>query len=131
MRLNLHSNNSNILSTTCCRNDGGFAALISVVLLATGVLAFSLATLESAVSYLDMVSRRELRIQAGLNLEACLDTAELMISRDSFMVGTRSLQEFGCTLLIGSGAGGDYTITASATLSGITVMGNRQFQMLN
>ncbi len=114
---------------TCHRNNGGFAALISVVLLATGVLAFSLATLASAVSYGDMVSRREIRIQAGLNLEVCLDTTELMIGRDYFLVGTSTLSEFGCIAFIISDMIGNYSIDASARLSGVTVNGSRQIQI--
>ena len=107
----------------------GFAALISVVLLATGVLAFSLVTLESAVIYADMASKREIRIQASLNLEACLDTSQLMIGRDYFWVGTSSLPEFGCTVYVKNDFGNHYSIDATATLSGIQAMANRQIEM--
>jgi len=124
-----HNDRFTVLSATCRQSTGGFAALISVVLLATGVLAFSLTTLASAVSYGDMVSRREIRIQAGLNLEACLDTTELMIGRDYFLVGTSTLSEFGCIAFIVSDMIGNYSIDASARLSGVTVNGSRQIQI--
>ena len=111
--------------------DRGFAALISVVLLASGVLVFSLTTLVAAVTFSDMTDRREMRIQAGLNLEVCLDTTELMVERDYYYIGTSTLPEFGCTVYVSRGAQNNYSIDALAELSSIRVIGGRQFQVVD
>ena len=105
--------------------NGGFVALISTVLLATGVLAFSIATLASAVLYSDLVWRREIRIQVGLNLTACLDTAELMISADYFISGAVGIGEFGCTVMISNDFAGHTSAIATAGISGIAEIGKR------
>ena len=59
----------------------GFIALIAVIMASLTMLAFSLIASDAAAGYSDMVDRRELRIQAGLNAEACLDTASLMLAK--------------------------------------------------
>jgi len=64
--------------------NNGFIALIAVVMLATGTLAFSLVVLSSVVDYSESVSRKELRIQATMNARACLDMTTLMAVKDYF-----------------------------------------------
>jgi hypothetical protein len=103
----------------------GFAALISTILLAVGVATFSIVTLASAVMYSDIVYRKEIRIQVGFNLQACLDTAELMIARDYFISGTSSLLEFGCVMHVSNDFLGFTNVDATATLSGISESGHR------
>ena len=106
------------------RHNRGIMALIATVMLATGVLAFCIATLASSVMYSDMVYRKEIRIQVGLNLRACLDTAELMLGRDDFLSGTSSIPEFGCTVHIVNDFNGNHSIDATAGLSGVKQIGH-------
>jgi hypothetical protein len=97
----------------------GFVATTAVILLATGTLAFSLVALGSAVLYADSVNRRELRIQAGLNAEACLDTVALMSVKDYFLVGPVYISEFGCDAVVSRDGSGYISIKASASLNGV------------
>lgn len=100
-------------------NDG-FIALIAVIMLAWGALAFSFATLASAVSYADLVNRRELRIQARFNAEACLDTVKLMLAKDFFLEGTVSVPEFGCVVQVTNDFAGSVSVNITATLEGVS-----------
>jgi hypothetical protein len=83
-------------------------------------MAFSLATLGSAVLYADSVSRRELRIQTNLNAESCLDTAALIAAKDHFLIGPVSISELGCNATISRDGAGNVSIKASARLAGVS-----------
>jgi hypothetical protein len=99
---------------------GGFVALVAVLLIASGALAFSLMTASSAIVYADSVVQRELRIQAGLDASACLDTAILMVSKDFFLNGTADISEFGCTAEIANpDAAGAVSISVASDVSGV------------
>ena len=102
------------------RNRRGFMALIAVVLLATGTLAFSLATVSAASTYADMAYRRELRIQAQLNADACLETISLMAAKDYFLNGVVRLSEFGCEAEVTNDSHGNYHIDATTRLSNVS-----------
>ncbi len=102
-----------------CGQNRGFTALVSTVILATGVLAFSISTLASSVMYADMVDRREIRIQTSQNLAACLDTIRLMIARDYHMSGLYTLSEFGCSVNIMNDFNGNHSVDAISELSHI------------
>ncbi|MFA6459068.1 MAG: hypothetical protein WCV79_01560 [Candidatus Paceibacterota bacterium] len=93
--MNIIKASNNIHGLNNCR-EKGFSALIAVVLLASGAMAFSIATLGSAMTFADLVNKREFRIQAGLNARACLDTIRIMALKDYFLNGTLNLREFGC-----------------------------------
>lgn len=75
----------------------GFGAVSGVLLLSSGTLAVSLAVLGSAVSYTDVVFRRELRVQAALDRDACEESAALLKAKDVFATGLIELQEFNCS----------------------------------
>jgi len=101
-------------------NSKGFIAVTAVILLAAGVMAFSLAALGSAVLYSDAIYRRELRIQANLNAESCLDTAALMAAKDYFLTGPIHISEFDCNATISRDGIGHVSITAQASLAGVS-----------
>ena len=103
----------------------GFIALIAVVILASGVLAFSLAAMSAAAAYASAVEKKELRIQAGLNLNACLDYAELMAAKNYYLNGESTVREFGCALSIANDDNGGFSIAARSTLEGVSAYGNR------
>ena len=94
-------------------------ALIAVVLLATGTLAFSLATVSAAATYADMTYRRELRIQAQLNAEACLDSVSLMAAKDYFLNGPVHLSEFGCDAVVTNDFNGNVSLGVRTALGGV------------
>ncbi len=100
-------------------------ALIAVILISTGVLVFSLATMSAAVSYSDVVSRKEIRIQAQLNAEACLDTAILMAAKDYFISGNIPIKEFGCEADFENDFEGNITISIYAKLGDISIREKR------
>jgi hypothetical protein len=87
----------------------GFAALVSVLILSLGTMAFSLSALGSAVVYADSVRSREIRIQNRLNVAACRETALIMAEKDHFLHGTIKISEFGCTVNIQQSIGGQIT----------------------
>jgi len=104
----------------------GFVALIAVVILATGTLAFSLSTLASAASYLESVYLRELRIQVRLNARACLDRATIMVGRDYFLFGNIKIREFDCVADITNDFNGGVVIEVRAKLDGVSNRLNRR-----
>jgi hypothetical protein len=94
------------------------------------MLAFSLIASDAAAGYSDMVDRRELRIQAGLNAEACLDTASLMLAKDFFLNGTTTVPEFGCTVNVSNdSATGNVSMDAVAVLQGVSAYGSRDLNI--
>ena len=102
------------------RNDAGFIAVIAIVIIATGTLAFSLAALSAAASYADSVERRELRIQVQLNLDSCADTLNLMAAKDYFLNGNVSIPEFGCVATVTNDQNGHMSMNITATLGSIS-----------
>lgn len=109
----IHTDNS------ICEINRGFVATTAVILLATGTLAFSLVALGSAVMYADSVSRHELRIQANLNAEACLDTAALMAAKDYFLTGPVYIYEFDCNATVSRDGIGSVSVKVSTSLNGV------------
>lgn len=100
--------------------ESGFMATTAVIMLALGTLAFSLVTMTAAYEYADIVIRRELRIQTGLNTTACLDTVKLMAVKDYFISGTISIRDFGCTANVTNDFQGHVSISVRTNLSGVT-----------
>jgi len=98
----------------------GFTATTAVILLATGTLAFSLASLVSATLYADSVNQRELRIQARLNASACLDTVTLMAYKDYFLNGSVTIPEFSCTGNVSNDYLGHISMNVKASLEGVS-----------
>ncbi|MEK7646447.1 MAG: hypothetical protein AAB381_02020 [Patescibacteria group bacterium] len=80
----------------------GFIALIAVCMLVTGTLAGTVAILVRADAYADTVRRREMRIQRRLDVHACLDTVNLMITRDVFLRGAVYIRDFDCRVYVDS-----------------------------
>jgi hypothetical protein len=107
----------------------GFIALTAVILLATGILAFSLVALSAAVSYADMVAQKELRIQATLNAQACLETAELMAAKDYFISGTFLISQFGCEATFVNDGRGSVHIHVQAKLGMVGVIRTTTIQI--
>ena len=99
--------------------------MISTMIVATGLILFSLSTLGSAVMYSDIVNRREIRTQVRLNLVSCMEIADLMISADYFLSGTTTISELGCTLHFSNDSYGHVSIGATAELNGLIEKGNR------
>ena len=85
-----------MLTRYLCKNDQGFAAVITVVLVF--LVTFTLAvTVYSAVkAFDDDMYLHEWRIQAAFDQSACLYEVALMVSRDYFLRGLVALTEFGC-----------------------------------
>ena len=98
----------------------GFIAMIAVILLAAGTLAFSLATMSAAVSYADAVGQRELRIQAALNAKSCLDSVTLMAAKDYYLNGEVTLPEFDCTADVTNDFNNHLNVELAVVLAGVT-----------
>ena len=98
----------------------GFTALISIGLLSSGTLAFALVTMTHTYSYVDMVMRRDLRIQAHLALESCVETVRLMFRKDIFLKGDIEIREFGCHAHIENISNRNATVSATSSISGVT-----------
>jgi hypothetical protein len=100
-------------------HNNGFSALISIVLLASGTLAFALVTMAHTYSYVDMVMRRELRIQSDLSLQGCVETMGLMLRKDIFLKGDITIREFGCHAHIKNDYRGNVILSATSTIVGV------------
>jgi hypothetical protein len=99
----------------------GFIAVIAVILLATGALVFSVTTMTSAISYAESVYLKELRIQAELNAQACLDHIALMVVKDYFMAGDFEIEEFGCRAKVVNDLSGVVALNVSAKLGKVVI----------
>ncbi len=92
-----HINNLNLMNEVE-EAQKGFVATTAVVMLATGTLAFLIATMSAAVLFADSADRREARIQRGMNDVACRETLSLLIAKDYFLTGDVELSDFGCVI---------------------------------
>lgn len=104
----------------------GFIATISVILLTTGVISFSLITLVSALAFSDSVYKKELRIQANLNAKACLDQVILIVSRDYFLSGQIAIKELGCTIDVSNDFNGNITVKGQAIFGEVNTVFNQR-----
>lgn len=121
MKLKMHTENSRKSKIT-----GGFAAMIAVILIASGVLALSLASISSALLYADSVNQREYRIQTRLNASSCLDAATLMVAKDYFMNGTTTISEFGCNISVANDFSGNVSLDIVTDFLGVKVRMKRR-----
>ena len=94
-------------------------------MLSLGAIVFSLVTLASASAYSDTVYRRELRIQVGMNVHACLESVTLMVSRDYFLNGTTTVPEFGCDVVVSNDFNGNVSIGIQSLLERVKGGGDR------
>lgn len=76
----------------------GFIATTAIIILATTSLAFLMVVSIASASYADSVSRREYRIQKGLNEKACEETRDLIRAKNYFFTGSTTILEFNCTI---------------------------------
>ena len=106
-------------------NKRGLTALIAVILIASGLLAFSVANMESAFRYADSVNKREMRITALLEANSCLDAVELMAQKDYFMKGLFTIPEFDCTATVANDFSGHFSIGIKVIVYGVTVFLNK------
>jgi hypothetical protein len=104
----------------------GFVALIAVILLALGIMSFSLCTASAALDYADSVYLHEARIQVNLNLTACLDSATLSVAKDYYLSGEVSFPNFACKVRITNDNSGNVSINATINAFGVIVQGGRQ-----
>jgi hypothetical protein len=68
-----------------------------------------------------------LRIQASLNLEACLGSAQLIVQRDYFVQETSTIPELGCSMVFTNDLRGGISVSATSSLSGVTSSDSRTF----
>ncbi|MEA2715664.1 MAG: hypothetical protein QOG91_692 [Candidatus Parcubacteria bacterium] len=117
------------MKTITHRRREGLTALIAVNLIALGTLAFLMVTAGAAVTFADMVHKKELRMQAALNVRACLDSLALMAAKDYFLNGQVSLREFGCTADVSNDFRGNVSFGAAAVLSGVSARDSRAVRL--
>ncbi|KND49936.1 MAG: hypothetical protein AB197_00290 [Parcubacteria bacterium C7867-002] len=103
------------------RYNKGFTAVLSIILLALGTFTFALVTMTRAHSYVDMTMRRDMRIQTHLALESCIATIQLMVHKDMFLKGSVHIREFGCQAYIENDYQGNVSLSATSTISGVSV----------
>jgi len=106
-------------------NNRGFMALIALILLTTGALAFSLVVRSSSFAYFEATNKREMRIQAGLNAKACLDKVSLMVIQDYFLAGEIEIKEFGCLAKIDNDGNVNFGLEVEAFLGTVSSKGKR------
>lgn len=78
--------------------EDGFAAMITVLVLATGTLAMNTVLLEFVSDYVDSVDQRIYRLQNELNKKACADSAVLLKLKAPYATGHFYFAEFGCAV---------------------------------
>jgi hypothetical protein len=74
----------------------GFIATVVVVITCTGVLIYQYVVWHALMSYMDMVDRTSLRIEANIRAESCINTVSLMLVKDYFLSGHVVVREFAC-----------------------------------
>lgn len=77
--------------------NSGFMATVSIILISLGVIAFSLSVSSGAVLYADFINKKEMRIQAGFNLEACKEIALQQFKRNYIFLKHIDISELGCS----------------------------------
>ena len=100
-------------------DNAGFMAVISVVMLALAIQAFSVTVFATVSSYLDSVGRRELRLQTNLNADSCLDTVAIMAAKDYFIQGVLDISAFRCRATIVNYLNGSYSVDVTTELGGV------------
>lgn len=102
-------------------NEKGFVATVSLAMLFLGAMVFTLVMMSSVLAYADSVYRRELRIQASLNADACIDTIKLMVTGNYFLSGEIHVKDFGCVAEVSNDFAGNMSATIIAKLKGVSV----------
>ncbi len=107
----------------------GFTATIVVIMLASCIFAMSLTAMLAVINYSDSVSKKELRIQANMNADACMDTALLMLVKDYFLNGNILIPEFDCTINFSNSFNGNVFVEVKAILEGVNIRSTRSVHM--
>lgn len=76
--------------------ERGFGSLVAVVLIALGGLAFSISLADSVYLYSDLISKKELRMQASVNSDSCNDVVMHELELNPFLEGEYIVSELGC-----------------------------------
>jgi hypothetical protein len=105
--------------------EQGFGAMIAVLLLSLGAISLSVSSLGAVVLYADSVRTHELRIQASLNFEACLDSAQLIFASNYFITGEVTLLDMGCNVSFQNNFSGRVLVDTTSTLEGVSASGHR------
>lgn len=109
--------------------ENGFIATISIVALSLTALFFSLLTLSSASVFEDIINRREYRIQANLNADACLDAITLMAVKDYFITGDFYLDQFACKANLTNDFAGNISVDVEAVINDVGVERSRSIKI--
>lgn len=93
--------------------------MIAVTLISFGLIALSITVMSHAVSYADTITRREYRIRARVNVDACIESLKIMSGKDPFLQGKILLREFGCEAYIENNFRGSVRFVATSTVAGV------------
>lgn len=99
--------------------NSGFIALIAVLLMASGTMAFLLTVAAAGLAYSDMVLRREYRIIATGNLNTCVSAIRSMAARYYFFRGKLRIDELGCDGAVSNDMTGHIHFEATSTFNGV------------
>lgn len=132
--ISIHAKNNEIHNKVNNAYDKrGFGAVTAVIMISFGMFFFALVNSISVNMYADSINKRELRIQASLNADSCIDRAKFFLEFDRFLIGSIEFSEFGCVIDIehtNSGAGlNKYDVSAVATLSGVKSYKNMELEI--
>jgi hypothetical protein len=98
----------------------GFAALFFVLAMMTMLFLGSMGAFTAAVGYDDAISRRESRMQAGLNAHSCVSAALLDFAHDYFFTAQNQyVPDFSCTIISASRNGQIISVTAVGYKNGV------------
>jgi len=110
------------------RTSAGFSALISVILIGGGMVILSLVVMESAYSYYESVTKREVRRQAQLNASSCLEIATVMYAKDVFLSST-TVPLLGCDVNVKHPSVDQVEIDVVAHFNGLIEYGMRTLRV--
>ena len=85
-------------SKNSCLLEAGFAAIITIITIATGILAFSAVSLRLVSDYVDRVDSEESQLQTELDEKACTDSIQLLKIKAPYASGHFHLSEFNCQI---------------------------------
>lgn len=107
------------LTMNMTTNKKGFVATVSVILISLGLFAFSLSVFGGAFLYSDFIDKKEARMQAEFNIEACIILARDIFEKDNFLRRHFEVSDLGCTADYVSGISN--TINLNVVFGGMRV----------
>lgn len=109
--------------------EKGFSSIWLVSILSFVTLISVISTSGSVYSYVDSVTRREIRTQIDINIMSCIDRAKIMLYSDPFLEGPLSINELGCDIEIDKYTNNRYSLNISGHIGNVRAYRTAQIEI--